>query len=136
VRNRFLTFREDPPMKRLTISVTIAVSMIAFSWSAAAAPQWSGSVSIVDIEVSDAYGVGGHVWVRFSAEPFSTPCSLRNGQWLASGDANNIKNIMTVATSAKLAGRPVQVLWNQGASNQCSGGGTEGYPAVVGLLLK
>jgi hypothetical protein len=121
-------------MKTLAFAVSFAI--IAFSGTTMAAPQWSGTVSIVDIEVSDIHGVGGEVYVRFSAVPLSTPCSIRNGQWVAGGDANNIKNIMTVATSAKLAGRPVKVLWNEGASNQCGGPGTEGYPVVIGLMLQ
>ena len=126
---------KDIPMKKLTFALSFAP--IAFSGTAMADPQWSGStVSIVDIEVSDvsANGTNQRNFLRFDPAPLSTPCSLINGQWLVGGSADNIKYIMTLATSAKLAGRPVKVLWNQGAANQCSGPGTTGYPVVIGLL--
>jgi hypothetical protein len=126
-------------MKKRIVAAVLAIAMSAFGGVAMAAPQWSAStVTIVDIEVSDATanGTGGVIWVRFNPAPLSTPCSINNGQWQAGGSANNIKNIMTIATSAKLAGRPVKVLWNQGESNQCSSSGTVGYPVVIGLDLQ
>jgi hypothetical protein len=127
---------KDIPIKKLTFALSFAP--IAFSGTAMAGPQWSGStVSIVDIEVSDVSPSGTEpprIFLRFDPAPLSTPCSLRNGQWLVGGSSDNIKYIMTMATSAKLAGRPVKVLWNQGAANQCNGGGTRGYPVVIGLL--
>jgi hypothetical protein len=127
---------KDFPMKKLTFALSFAP--IAFSGTAMAAPQWSSTVSIVQIEVNDvsANGTGpARSFLRFDAAPLSTPCSLRsNNDWQIGGSADNIKNIMTMATSAKLAGQPVKVLWNQGASNQCSAGGTTGYPVVIGLI--
>jgi hypothetical protein len=121
--------------KLLGATFALSFAIVTFFGTAVAAPQWSGTVTIVDIEVSDVHGKGGQVYVRFSSVPHSTPCSAQNGQWLAGGAADNVKNIMTVATAAKLAGRPVKVLWNQGAPNQCEGG-TTGYPVVVGLDLQ
>lgn len=125
-------------MKKLAFALPFAI--VAFSGTAMAAPQWSGStVSIADIEVSDVSDNGAapaRIFLRFDPAPLSTPCSLSSGQWQVGGSADNIKNIMTIATSAKLAGRPVLVLWNEGASNQCSASGSVGYPVVIGLQLK
>jgi hypothetical protein len=128
------SLHKDFPMKKLTFALSFAP--IAFSGIAMADPQWSNYVSIVDIEVSDvsANGIGpARVFLRFDPAPLSTPCSLINA-WQIGGSADNIKNIMTMATSAKLAGQPVRVLWNQGAANQCSASGTVGYPVAIGLI--
>ena len=127
-------------IRTMALSFTM---MACFSGIALAGMTWSQPVNIGSIEVSDvspsATGPAG-VYLTFSAAPFSSALSACSaggtGQWAAGGSSDNVKNIMTIATSARLSGVAVKVLWNQGGANQCSGGGSAGYPVVAGLTLQ
>jgi len=124
-------------MKNVTLA--LAVAFIGFYGTAMASPQWSSaSVTISGIWAQDTTDAGtgpALSYIQFSAQPHSTGCSLNGTLWRIGGNADNVKNVFTIATSAKLAGRSVKVLWNQSATNQCDGGGTTGYPVVIGLQM-
>jgi len=123
-------------MKRLILALALGATVL----SRTAMANWSVPVTIVDIEVSDTSTSGkgpARVYLHFSGAPFLAPCTnSSSGQWAVGGVAENIKNIMTIATAAKLAGRQVRVFWNELGSNRCSDGGTNGYPVVTGLTLQ
>jgi hypothetical protein len=132
---------------RPTGLVALLALMLAQS-DAIAAPVWSPStVTVARVDVEDT-GVGGSkIFLVFSAAPHNTNCgNPATGYWQAGGSAENVKNILAVALSARLSGRPVKVLWNNQTdatpnppgSVACSAGGSganSGYPVVRGLEL-
>lgn len=115
-------------MKRILLTTLLIITFLF--GSAVEAANWSTPVKIASIEVSNVNTEG--VWLSFTSPPYSShTCSLKNGQYrLAGGDAN-INKMTAIATAALVNSRNVTVYWNG-----CDGGGTNGYPILLGLTLK
>ena len=95
------------------------------------AANWSGTVKVASIEVSQVNALG--VWVSFKSPPYSShTCSIKSGQYMLGGSVANIDKMTTIATAALVNSRDVSVYWGGG----CSGGGMNGYPVLTGITLK
>jgi hypothetical protein len=111
---------------RNLVSIAAALALIASSTAYAA---WSGVVGIVSIEASDVTS-GGGVWLYMSQNPFPNQwCTNNGGQYRLGGSTDNIKQMTTLAISAKTSSRPIRVFWNGG----CDAGG---YPLLLGIELR
>jgi hypothetical protein len=126
-------------MKKLALAL-VSIMSVALGRQVLASPTWSTATTITSVDIEDTADVppGGNglprQFVSFAAAPFSTPCSLGStGAWRIGGSPDNIKYLLAAASAAKDTGRAVQVLWNSGSQNQCDGGGTSGYPVLIGL---
>lgn len=113
-------------MKR-TVGLAVAMVLVAQD---AVAGVWSAGSKIKMIEAGDV-GAGAKVYISFNANPLpSAGCA--NADWVVlGGSLENIKNMTALATSAHLSSRSVAVYWN----GACSGGGSNGYPVIVGIQL-
>jgi len=103
------------------------------------ATGYSSAVHISMIEAADTTGVA-RVFLTFDVRPHVTSCSLDNATqafWRLGGNAENQKNMMVIATAARLADRPVKVLFvdTYSGSSSCDISGTGGYPIIAGLEL-
>jgi hypothetical protein len=72
------------------------------------------------------------VWLNFTPAPHNHNCSSKNGQYMLGGGNDNVDKMTAAATEALRSSRPVSVFWGGG----CSGGGTTGYPILLGVWLK
>jgi hypothetical protein len=109
--------------------VVLAVMAVVFGATSAAAQEatWSGTVKITSIETSNVNSPG--VWLSFTTAPRTHTCS-NNGQWILGGGAANASQMASVAALALIHSRFVRVIWRG-----CSGGGSSGYPILVGLTI-
>jgi hypothetical protein len=112
----------------MTIKIMAFIGILTIvSGVAAGAANWSGEVRIASIEVSNVNTAG--VWLTFNVPPYpSHTCSVKNGQYMLGGGQDNINKMTAIATSVFEASRTVSVFWSG-----CSGGGTSGYPVLLGL---
>ncbi len=118
-------------MRKPLILTTMFICVLTFLFSGIAeAAGWSANVKIASIEISNVNAAG--VWLSFTSEPFSHTCSSKGGQYMLGGGVDNVNRILPVATQALVSSRNVTVFWGGG----CSGGGTQGYPILLGLTLK
>ena len=116
-------------MKRILLIPLLTVSLLAGSAKAA---NWSATVKIATIEVANI-NLGPGVWLSFTSPPYSSHnCSAQNGQYMLGGGAANVDKMTAVATAAYVNSRNVSVYWG----GACSGGGTSGYPILLGVTLK
>jgi hypothetical protein len=116
-------------MKRILLTTLLIITFL-FGGPAQAA-NWSGNVKIASIEVSNWNSAG--VWLSFTSAPYTShKCSIKSGQYMLGGGADNVEKMTSIATAALVNSRNVTVFWGDG----CSGGGTSGYPILVGLTLK
>lgn len=119
-------------MRKITVVIGI---LVLTSGSAAEAGIWSGDVRIASIEVAHPNAEVGTegVWVGFTTDPFgSHACSVKTGQYMLGGGEGNVEKMTELATAALVNSRIVSVFWGGG----CSGGGTSGYPVLLGFTLK
>jgi len=115
-------------MRKVSVLMSILVLSIGIQVEAA---NWSGNVRIATIEVSYVNIQG--VWLSFTTPPYpSHTCSAKNGQYILGGGTANVNLIAPIANVALVNSRPVSVYWG----GACSGGGTNGYPILLGLTLK
>lgn len=114
---------------RNIVLVLAALVWISAGTAGAEEPlNWSGKVKIESIEVSDVNAEG--VWLSFTSPPNADhTCSIQTGQYMLGGGAANIARMFELATSAYQDARDVTVYWG----GACSGGGTSGYPVLLGL---
>jgi len=103
------------------------------------AAAYSSAVNITLIEAVDTNGTA-RVFLTFDARPHVTNCALDNSTqafWRLGGTPENQKNMMAIATAARLAERPVKVLFLDTYSGTiaCDGSGTSGYPVISGLEM-
>jgi hypothetical protein len=119
-------------MRQTLLLTLLCVGVLAFLPAREAeAANWSGNVRVAAIEISNVNAAG--VWVSFTSAPYSSHnCSTNNGQYMLGGGAANVDKMTSAATQALLYSRNVAVFWGGG----CSGGGTTGYPILLGLTLK
>jgi hypothetical protein len=120
-------------MRKHLILTTLFICIFTFLpvGTTKAAYNWSGNVRIASIEVSNVNAAG--VWLSFTSDPYSShTCSAKNGQYKLGGGVDNVNKMMSVATDALVQSRNVSIYWGGG----CSGGGTNGYPIMIGLTLK
>src|SRR6185369_14683342 len=125
-------------MQTMKGSLLLAFAALVISADASAA-GYSSAVNISIIETADTTGVA-RVFLVFDSRPHVTSCSLDNATqafWRLGGNAENQKNMMAVATAARLAERPVKVLFvdTYSGSTSCDAAGTSGYPVISGLEL-
>lgn len=78
----------------------------------ALAGTWSNDVQLDQIEVDGSSGTSTSTFVGFATSVTGKPACGTSGWGLATGTADNIKNITAIANSALLAGRNVQVYWD------------------------
>jgi hypothetical protein len=110
------------------VVVFIGILALILGGSAEAA-DWSPQVSIVSIEISNVNTAG--VWLSFNSPPFpSHTCSIKDGRYMLGGGQDNINKMTALATSLFEKSKTVSVFWRG-----CSGGGTSGYPVILGLKL-
>jgi hypothetical protein len=143
--------RGDPIMKGLKLFWSVAVALMALGKTALASPIWNNAattITTIDIEDTSDIPPGGNgvprqfiyfkSAVAFGSSPGTLPpCSMiSSGAWRIGGSPDNIKYLVSVANAAKLAGRSVLVLWNQNGQYQCDGGGTLGYPVIMGMQVQ
>lgn len=119
--------RKSALITRLLVAV-----MVLLPVNAAVAANWSGNVKVTSIEVSNVNAAG--VWLSFSSDPYNGnhTCSAKSGQYMLGGGVDNVNKMTSVATDALVYSRNVAVFWG----GNCSGGGTTGYPVLVGVWLK
>lgn len=120
-------------MRKHLILTTLFICIFTFLpvGTTKAAYNWSGIVKIASIEVSNVNAAG--VWLSFTSAPYAShTCSAKNGQYKLGGGVDNVNKMMSVATDALVQSRNVSIYWGGG----CSGGGTSGYPIMIGLTLK
>lgn len=116
--------------KVLAILGISALITMAASPAAAQANTWSANVRITSIEVSNVNLTG--IWLQFSAAPLNHHCSVKNGQWLLGGGTATAAQMASYAGLALVNSRNVTVFWG----GTCSGGGTTGYPILLGITFK
>jgi len=108
--------------------MSAARALAAGSWSAA--PATITNVIVQDPSQDPNSNISG-IWVTFSTPPFplaSINCSVHNGWYELGGTSDNVRNLFSTLTAAKLAGRQVSILWNG-----CTLGGANGYPVITGI---
>ena len=118
--------------KELRKSIAVVfVGMMLLVAISAKTENWSENVKIESIQASQVDSLG--VWVTFSRSPFpNNGCSETSGKYVLGGSVANIEKMTTIATAALVNSRYVSVYWSGG----CSGGGTSGYPVLIGLTIK
>jgi hypothetical protein len=111
------------------IMLFLGVMALVFGATSATAQEatWSGGVKITSIETSNVNIPGA--WLSFTTAPRTHTCS-NNGQWMLGGGAANASQMASVASLALIHSRFVRVIWRG-----CSGGGSSGYPIIVGLTV-
>ena len=115
-------------MKRILL-ITLLSFTFLFGGPAEAA-NWSAPVKITSIQVSNVNSAG--VWLTFAPAPYTSHnCTAKSGEWRLGGGDANIKEMTSIATAALVNSRNVTVYWSG-----CDGGGTNGYPILLGLTLK
>jgi|GEM_PF-6051044 len=121
----------------------LAIGAILVATTAHAGMVWSsGTVTVAKVDFeTDPTGTtaDGTLWLTFNTVPVSTQCSDGGaGQWIVGGTVDSVKSILSSATSAKLSGNSVKVLYNNSYSGyeSCSGGGKSGTPILRGLELQ
>lgn len=94
--------------------------------------NWSVPVKVASVQVSNINTPAGTgVWITFASAPYvSHNCTIKDGNYKLGGSAANIKEMTLLATTALVNARNVKVYWGG-----CDGGGTNGYPVLVGLIL-
>jgi hypothetical protein len=118
--------------------------LVAFMASAAIANSVYGStntsltISSVQPMDYDDIAPGGSgtakIFINLSATPTGlTGIACNSTTWRVGGTSDNIKNILAVATAAKLAGRSVTVYWSNGANSACD---SSGYPIMAGIAMQ
>lgn len=111
-----------------------ALSLVAAAPLASAA--YSNAVSIVKFEAIDAGGMGPRQFLIFNASPHSTACAHNaTGYWRIGGAPEHQKTVLALAMAARLSERPVKVFFDTSYSgtSSCDGGGTAGYPVLLGI---
>jgi hypothetical protein len=102
-----------------------------FGGTAKAQAGWSKPVKIASVEASNT--VGPNVYLTFTSAPFPNHnCSNKHGSYRLGGGDANVNQMTLLATAALINSRNVAVYWSGG----CDSGGTNGYPILVGLILK
>lgn len=119
-------------MRKLVITTTLFLGLLTFQFGGVVeAANWSGNVKVASIEVSSVNAAG--VWLSFTTAPYTShSCSNNNGQYMLGGGAANVDKMTSIATAALANSRNVSVFWGGG----CSGGGSTGYPILLGVTLK
>lgn len=112
------------------IMLVLAVMALFFGATPANAQEatWSGNVKIASIETSNVNIPGA--WLSFTTAPRTHTCSANNGQWMLGGGPANASQMASAALLALIHSRNVKVIWRG-----CSGGGSSGYPILVGLTI-
>jgi hypothetical protein len=123
-------------VKRIKVLSAVTLLLAAEVFAAG----YSSSVSIVGIETVDTSGTA-RAYLTFTTRPHTTSCSTDSNpvqEWRLGGNAENQKNMMAVALAARLAERPVRVLFvdSYAGTVSCDSGGTTGYPVASGLLMQ
>ena len=119
------------------IAFTLGIVLLAAT-QGAFSTSYSVVTTISEIETVDTTGAS-RVFLTFGSAPHTTNCSLAVGQqWRIGGVADNQRNLIAIAVAARLADRPVKVLFvdTYAGSASCDGGGTNGYPVVSGLIMQ
>lgn len=125
-------------MKRNRTGSFLLLALGAFAATEALA-GWSPAVSIANIEAIDTTGDSTRVFLYFSTVPHSTTCSYASSNaWRVLGGAEHVKNILAIATAARLAERQVKVFFRDSYSGtaSCDNGGTSGYQIISGIQMQ
>jgi len=126
-------------MKMKAISLAVVSVGLVVATAAYATPAASGAVTVSSVDAeADMVGTGtGQVFVTFGNNPFSTSCSSNGATWMLGGNADSVKAMQSIALAAKLAGKQVQVIFNNvySGTTACNGGGTSGYPVARGISI-
>jgi hypothetical protein len=118
-------------MRKPLRSTTLFIGIFTFLLGGiAVAANWSGNVKVASIEVSNVNAPG--VWLSFTPAPYHNLTCSNKGQFMLGGGVDNVSKMTSIATEALENSRNVRVFWG----GACSGGGTTGYPILIGLTLK
>jgi len=116
-------------MKRHTKKIAIAIGSIAIL-ATATALAWSNSLIVKTIDAEPNTGGTSDVFLTFTNTPSNQPtCTATDGTTILAGPPEHVKEMTVLATSALLAGRPIQVHWNG-----CTYGGM--WPVIDMLMLR
>ncbi|GAB7024917.1 hypothetical protein [Geotalea toluenoxydans] len=114
-------------MKKLISSFVVLTLLVAAN---AHAGVWNPSVHISEIEVNtDAAGAGSRAFLSFQEGATSKPaCGAGSPYVQLQGTTENIRNLLSISTTAFINSRPVGVFFD----GTCTGP----YANVVGLALR
>lgn len=109
--------------------LTSLLAFISLSAASAVAAWSSNAVAVIGVE-TDYISSASKLYVHFGTAPNGKPSCASGTEAVVSGNAEHVRNMLTVASGAFLSGKTVRVNW----TGSCEGSGSIGI--ISGLKIQ